>query len=818
MLQLKNITKNYVVTNELTVNALKGISLNFRANEFVSILGPSGCGKTTMLNIIGGLDRYSSGDLIINDKSTKGFRDHDWDAYRNRSIGFVFQSYNLIPHMNVLDNVTLSLSLAGASKTERIEKAKIALSKVGLADQIKKRPNQLSGGQMQRVAIARAIVNDPDIILADEPTGALDTETGVQVMELLKEIANDRLVIMVTHNPDLAERYSTRIIRMLDGELVSDTNPYTDEQVEADNVQETTATDTDKEPLTPETGTITHTQPAKNSPRRRGVSMSALTAFSISAKNLWSKKGRTFLTSFAGSIGIFGITLVLAVSAGMTKYVNNMQSDALGDSSITISEMGFDLSSMNKDSMQDMMASMNPGNPYPDNTTGIKPYQNDMMSKFFSSNDLSEEYVNYIKAMDASWTKTVDFTYSVNFNVLHKVNDAYTVLRNWSSNSHQIISNNQLVEDNYDVLYKSNSSETGYPQNMYEVSIVVDRYNRLESNVLQELGYTVTKDADGNFNEIPYADIVDKEYKVICNDGWYVEYPSLGLYGTINSDNYEDAANGEHAITLKVVSVLRAKGEKATNWLSSGLAYLPELTDFMVDNAVNSEVGQAQIAAGTTKSVLTGQPFPSTDPDVLEQLYVRALKQIGAYTKPKDISITPVDINTKKLINEYLDAWNTEHPDNKVLYMDFAELALSMLSTLIDVITYVLVAFSAVSLIVSTVMISVITYTSVIERIKEIGVLRSIGARKRDISGIFNAETAMIGSFAGAIGIIFAVIVGLIVNAILFANFEVVGIVTFTPVIIIVMLALSIGLTLLAGLIPSRIAANKDPVTCLRTE
>ena len=808
MLQLKNITKDYVVNSELTVHALKGVSLNFRANEFVSILGPSGCGKTTLLNIVGGLDRYTDGDLIINGKSTKGFRDHDWDAYRNRSIGFVFQSYNLIPHMNVLDNVTLSLSLAGASKAERIEKAKIALEKVGLAEQIKKRPNQLSGGQMQRVAIARAIVNDPDIILADEPTGALDTETGVQVMELLKEIANDRLVIMVTHNPDLAERYSTRIIRMLDGELTSDTNPYTDKQLEDDTEAELLKKElSDEEPSTPE----------KNKSKK--VSMSALTAFSISAKNLWSKKGRTFLTSFAGSIGIFGITLVLAVSAGMTKYVNNMQTEALGDSAITISETTFDLNSM-----YGAMDGLNPGEAYP-TTSGVRPYQN-MMVNMQIHNDLSEEYVNYVLSMDSSWTKTIDFTYSVNFNVVHKVGDTYQSLPNWTSsslgmvtrtNSSQMVNNGKLVEENYDVLYKSDSSETGYPKDYTEVSLVVDSYNRLQLEMLEDLGFAVTKNNDGSYKEISYSDIVDKEYYVICNDGWYVE--NNGVFRAKSSaEDLEEAANGQHVVTLKIVSILRSKNDDATRWLSSGLVYLPSLSDFMIENAVNSEVGKAQIKAGATKSVLTGLPFMDMASYTKEEMYVATLKSIGAYANPVQISISPTDINTKKQITNHLDAWNEQHPDSKVVYNDFAAIALSALSTLIDVITYVLVAFSAVSLVVSTVMISVITYTSVIERIKEIGVLRSIGARKKDISSIFNAETAMIGTFAGIIGILFAVLVGIIVNAILYAEFEVVGIVQFTPVIILVMLALSIGLTLIAGLIPSRIAANKDPVTCLRTE
>ena len=534
--------------------------------------------------------------------------------------------------------------------------------------------------------------------------------------------------------------------------------------------------------------------------------MSPLTAFSISAKNLWSKKGRTFLTSFAGSIGIFGITLVLAVSAGMTNYVNNMQSEALGDSAITILERTVDM-----DSIYKVMDNIGSYEEYPD-AQGVKPFENPMTSMYVD-NDLSEEYVNYVKAINPDWTKTIDFRYSVKFNVLHQKDGEYEILNGWSSNSSQMVPNGQLVEDNYDVLYKSSSSETGFPKDYTEVSIVVDNYNRLQVNTLQSLGYEVTKNSDGSYAEVPYADIVDKEYTVIRNDGWYFE--SNGRY--IADPDLPNVVQTDYAFKLKVVSVLRAKGKEATAWLSSGLAYLSSLTDFMLEDACNSAVGKAQ-KESTTKSVTTGATFKDTAISSAKDQYVSALKSVGAYASPTSINIYPTDINAKRLINDYLDKWNTDHPDNKVIYTDFAELALSMLSTLIDVITYVLVAFSAVSLIVSTVMISVITYTSVIERIKEIGVLRSIGARKRDISGIFNAETVMIGTFAGVIGIVFAVIVGVIVNAILYAQFEVANIVTFTPLIILVMLALSIGLTLLAGLIPSRIAANKDPVTCLRTE
>lgn len=796
MLQLKNITKRYGTTDNV-VDALKGISLNFRKNEFVSILGPSGCGKTTMLNIVGGLDRYTSGDLIINGVSTKDYRDRDWDTYRNHSVGFVFQSYNLIPHMNVLDNVTLSLSLAGSSKAERIQKARAALGKVGLADQMKKRPNQLSGGQMQRVAIARAIVNDPDIILADEPTGALDSETGVQVMELLKEVARDRLVIMVTHNEELAKQYSTRIVKLFDGELKSDSMPYSNEEAEQAVVEQ-------KEAELAQT----EQQPKVKSKRKKQVSMSFLTAFGISAKSMFSKKGRTILTSFAGSIGIFGISLVLAASTGMTHYVDNMKTQAMGNSAITISETTMDM-----DSMMNVMGDIENLEEYPQNTSGVTPYKNPMTS-LMVTNDISDEYVNHIKKIDASLVKAIDYRYGVKMNVLQQKGDTLRELRSWSSKSSQAVSNSSLIKESYEVVAGLGNDLSRYPENQTEIAVVVDKYNRLSVDTLTALG--IDCDAE-NLTEVPYSEILGSEYKLILNDGWYVQSEEGGLFREIGSSAYKAAVESEHCITLKVVSVLRIKDDNSASWLSSGIVYLPELSQTVLQNAVQSNVGKAQIAS-TTKNVLNGRDFVTMGTSTAEAQYTNALKSVGAYQRPVGISIYPVDIEAKYKVNEHLDEWNKNNPDNKVVYMDFTALALDMMSTMIDVVTYMLVAFSAVSLIVSTVMISVITYTSVVERTKEIGVLRSIGARKKDIASIFNAETTLIGTFAGLIGIVFAAIVGAIVNFALFKAFAVENIVMFTPVIVIVMLALSVGLTLLAGLIPASIASNKDPVVALRTE
>ena len=830
MLQLKNITKKYPITSELSVQALKGVSLNFRQSEFVSILGPSGCGKTTLLNIVGGLDRYSDGDLVINGKSTKGFTDSDWDAYRNHSIGFVFQSYNLIPHMNVLDNVALALSIAGESKTERLEKARIALCKVGLEAELKKRPNQLSGGQMQRVAIARAIVNDPDIILADEPTGALDSETGVQVMDLLKQIAHDRLVIMVTHNGDLAERYSTRIVNLFDGDLVGDSNPYSDEECERDEASHLHC----ETPQLNAEGTATvsvsddengnNKKARKTKRKRRG--MSIWTAFMISFRSILSKKGRAFWTSFAGSIGIFGIAIVLAISAGMDNFVAYMQSEAVGDTAITITETAYDVNKI-----YDVLGDVTGGKPYPKDTTGVIPYSGNMFSSMVVSNDITEQYVEYVKNMNPNWTNAVNFTYSVKMNVLQlrESTGQYVRRSRWSTYAKQMINNDELIEDNYEVLYMlGDDDETtdyqgnGYPMDYTEVSIVVDRYNRLSTSALENLGL-MEKQNDRLPEEIPYSNIVGKEYKLILNDGWYTKN-SNNVFTT--SDNasaarYAQLAESDYAVTLKIVSVLRPKNDKATMWLQSGLAYLPELTEFVLDNSISSEIGSAQLASPDKSVIYPGYVFPDLSDygmTTKEQLYNEALKSVGAYASPTAISIYPRSASAKMQIANYLNKWNEDNPESVVVYTDYTQVAVNVLNTVIDVISYVLIAFSAISLVVSTVMISIITYTSVVERTKEIGVLRSIGARKLDIASIFNSETVIIGFVAGVIGVVFAIIVGVIVNAILKSFLGVANIVMFSAGIVFGMLALSIGLTLLAGLVPAIVAAKKDPVTCLRTE
>ncbi len=803
MLQIKNIVKNYFVSNDLTVPALKDVSVNFRKSEFVAVLGPSGCGKTTLLNIIGGLDRYTSGDLIINGKSTKEYKDREWDTYRNHSIGFVFQSYNLIPHLNIVNNVAMALTLAGVSKAERIAKAKAALEKVGLSNELKKRPNQLSGGQMQRVAIARAIVNNPDIILADEPTGALDSETGIQVMELLKEVAKDRLVIMVTHNSVLAEKYASRIINLFDGNLIEDSNPFTDEEA-----------------ILEYSNDIKEDVLSKKEQRKKEklVSMTIKTAFGLSFRNLISKKGRTLMTSFAGSIGIFGICLILAISSGMNFYVDNMQASAIGTNAFTISDNTIDLNSFGNWEEVDLAK-------YPENTTGIIPYVETMPT---IKNNLSNEYLAYIDNLNKEYVKTIEYTYSVKMNVISNTPSGYKLISkplkkndggfgspgsgttSWYDVSSQAISKQTLITDSYDVLYKT--TETGLPVGYTEVAIVVDKYNRLTSTTMDALGIAYGED----LGEIKYEDLVKKEFKIIPNNNYYTFVNGKYIAPTTAAE-FEVLYNSNDAITLKIVSVLRPKNDDVNRWLSSGVVYSSDLTEYIMNNAKNSDIGQAQIN-NTTQDVITGDTFARTATVTAEEQYINALKALGVYSTPTSINIYPADLDSKDSIKTYLDAWNTDHPDNKVIYIDFSEFLLDMLSSLINIITYILVAFSAISLIVSTVMIGVTTYTSVIERTKEIGVLRSLGARKKDISRIFNAETVMIGGAAGTIGVIFALIIGAVINIILKSLLEVTNIANLTWYIALIMIGLSVLLTWIAGLIPSRIAAKKDPVVALRTE
>lgn len=792
MLKLKNITKNYV-SGENTVAALKGVSIEFRQNEFVAILGPSGCGKTTLLNIIGGLDHYTDGDLQINSKSTVDFKDCDWDTYRNHSIGFVFQSYNLIPHQSVVANVELALTISGISKSERRKRAIEALEKVGLHDQIHKKPNQLSGGQMQRVAIARAIVNDPEILLADEPTGALDSETSVQVMEILKEIAKDRLIIMVTHNPSLADEYANRIVRLLDGEITDDSNPY--EYKEGDVKK-----------------------PTEQEYVKKQASMSFATALTLSLKNLISKKGRTILIALAGSIGILGIALILSLSNGFQKYVDKIQTDTLSSYPITITEQAIDTNSI-----MSMSASMMPDmEKYP---TVEKVYVNkifDKLQELQITNRITDEYINNaIKKIDSSLYYDITYQTSNPLNIYKDVKTNgmetyYNVPTNmWS----QLMNNQELLASQYDVL------EGSWPKEYNELVIVVDQYNQIPDYILMVLGLMDLSTQD----EIDFSTILDIEFKLLDNNTLYTYNETTGHYkenaislpyGGSNNKILPSKDLYDKGEALKIVGILRANDETTTGGISGSIGYLPALSSHSLELSMASDIVKWQ-KENKTIDALTGSTFASmaTGTTTVEELYQKSLDSLGGDDRVTRINIYPIDYSAKDEIKEHLNSYNNGMEDgNKVFYTDVMDIIMSSISTAIDAISYVLIAFTSISLIVSSAMIGIITYTSVLERTKEIGVLRSIGARKKDIARVFNAETIIIGFAAGAFGVITTWILSIPINIILYNLIEVKNIAQLEIGAALILVLISVFLTFIAGLIPARMAAKKDPVVALRTE
>ncbi len=796
MLKLDNIVKDYGSGDNL-VHALKGVSLSFRNNEFVAILGPSGCGKTTLLNIIGGLDRYSAGDLYINGKSTKDYKDWDWDNYRNKTIGFVFQSYNLIPHLNIQENVEMALSLAGVKKGEKEQRAIEALSKVGLKDKLKKKPSELSGGQMQRVAIARALVNNPSIVLADEPTGALDTETGVQVMDVLKEVAKDRLVIMVTHNPDLANSYASRIINILDGEIVHDSNSISQNELQVlskmddENLQRIASLD----------------KKARKKEDKKSR-MSFLTSFNLSLHNLFTKKKRSFITSFACSIGIIGMAVILSVSGGMSDYVNQTMTDSTYANYLTVSETYTDLSSF---------SNMGGGTTtslteYPEDTTGVTPYTPSSITR--TSQNLSDEYLSYVDEVTQGKVIAVDKTYAVSINAITKKDDG-TYVSSSSSSWDEILNNSDYIGTQYETLAGS-----GIPTKSNEICLVVDKYNRLSTTVLNSLGI----DYDStNLTEIPYDSLIGKEFKVLLNDEYYYEDDSSGtsLYRSIsNQSQYESAYNSTNSISVTIVSVLRPLSTASSDWINNGIGYTPSLVEEVLKGDKDSKVAVAQ-AANTTTDVTTGQAFSSEGSTSMmgqSNTYSHKLKVLGYSDTPTSLTIYPKSFNDKDSIKVSLDAWNDDHADNIVHYTDIGSYVTSALSNVINIITYVLVAFSVVSLVISSIMIALIIYASVIERTKEIGVLRSLGARKKDIARIFWSEAMILGALSAVIAIFFTLLDNFIINTIIGNLIGVTSIAALSWSITVAMLALGIGLPLIASLIPASIAAKKDPVICLRSE
>ncbi len=843
MLELKNISKSYQSDNNATP-VLKGLNLCFRNAEFVSILGQSGCGKTTLLNIIGGLDHASGGDLIINSVSTKNYSNQDWDTYRNHSIGFVFQSYNLIPHQTVLQNVELALSIGGVSKKERRERATLALQKVGLGEHLKKRPNQLSGGQCQRVSIARALVNNPAIILADEPTGALDSDTSIQVMEILKEISHDRLVIMVTHNPELAEKYSTRIVRMLDGVIQEDTNPLTPAEYtrlneaslhdkEANTPIDTIETNT---PLDGEQHEIPSTPPTEqtsqthtNTPnKKRKSAMSFWTSMMLSLKNLLTKKRRTFITSLACSIGIIGIAVILSVSTGMHTYINNVQLDSAAVNYVSVSNSRTSLDAIMANTKVDLPE-------YPENTTGVIPYTPNLLNA--TPQYLNENYLNYI---DENITKDLliatQYTRETTLNFITKNSETQYTHTSTSSSSGgmfgmsswtEILDNPDYVSAQYTTLYKEQGGKS-FPTEYNEIALVVDKYNRVNTNLLDKLGISYA-----NAEEITYSDIVGKTLHLALNDAFYTATTDQGgatYYKPATTTAELKAAyeNPTDTISLKIICVLRQNENANGTWLNAGIAYTPKLTEFVINENKDSAVVTAQKATPET-NVLNNQPFSNPTG------YDNQLIELGANSIPTSIKFYPSSFENKDKIVEILTAWNTteiykvygnekDNLDNyvadmyKVEFTDMSELMGSMLSDTVDIITYALIAFSAITLVVSSIMIAIITYASVIERIKEIGVLRSLGARKRDISCVFIAEAVIIGAVSAVIALIATLILNLIINLVLGSLVGISTIATLDLLTASCMILLSVGLNVIASIAPAIMAAKKDPVVALRSE
>ena len=878
MLKLTNITKEYPVAAG-TVHALKGVSIEFRPSEFVAVLGQSGCGKTTLLNIIGGLDRYTSGDLIIRGKSTKNYKARDWDTYRNHSVGFVFQSYNLISHQSVLANVELALTLSGVKKAERRRRAIEALEKVGLGDQLHKKPNQMSGGQMQRVAIARALVNDPEILLADEPTGALDSETSVQVMDLLQEISKDRLVIMVTHNPELAEEYATRIVRLLDGNIIADSAPYDSGEQEA----------------------------VAAAGKQKHASMSAITAFSLSLSNLMTKKGRAILTAFAGSIGIVGIALILSLSTGINNFIEDIERDTLSSYPLTLEGQTMDMGSM----MNSMKNPQEVVDPKEDHIYSANVMSNmmDMMFSSATTNNLTA-FKHFIESGGSGLedlTSEIRYIYSTPLNIykadltngIYQVNpssvfssmgmgmdqgsssigagmgSASSGMDVWS----QLSGNTDLLKEQYEVV------NGRLPNAWNEVVVIVDENNRITDYTLYALGLldiSVLQEAlqqklqgkdvqiDTTIHEYSYDDFIGLNFKILASTDYYKE--ADGKWQDMSEDELYLTGKLQAAEQITVVGILRPQPDSSVSSGVGIIGYPAELMLHMIDKVNESEIVKAQLATPDV-DVFTGLAFP--DPDAKEKVYTMAEieamlpmmppetqaqlqgaiaqmrekgmpdEQIAAFLsknflnssskstleqnltilgvsdldKPTAINLYPKDFESKDKIAEIIADYNgSKAEEDKIIYTDYVGLMMSSITTIINAISYILIAFVAISLVVSSIMIGIITNISVLERTKEIGILRAVGASKGDVSRVFNAETMIEGLAAGLVGIVLTEILIIPIN--LFVQ-NVAGLnasAYLHPVAAVILVLVSVSLTFIAGLIPASSAARKDPVVALRSE
>lgn len=763
MLELKKISKSYK-TGSFVQQALKEVSIQFRNNEFVAILGASGSGKTTLLNIIGGLDQYDSGDLIINNKSTKKFKAIDWDRYRNHCVGFIFQNYNLIPHISILDNVEMGMTLSGVNSKTRKKKAKEALKKVGLLEHIHKKPNQLSGGQMQRVAIARALVNNPDIILADEPTGALDTKTSIQIMDLIKDIAKDKLVIMVTHNPDLAKDYATRIIEFKDGTKISDSNPVTEKEKDTSIL------------------------------KIKKTAMNFRTALKLSFNNIKTKKGRTLLTAFASSIGIIGIALILSLSNGFKIEVDNFEKNTLSQAPVIISTQAM---TMSEETVSQIKKEDSPKYPKEEKVYALE----DVMETVLHTNILSDEYIEYVKKLDTSLLSGVSYQQATNFNIITKTKDGYKLVvdsSNWTllpTNPNK--NENGIIYDNYDILAgEINENEPG-------LILQVNSKNQIYQSTLEALGLSG--------KEVSFEDILNQELKVIGNDDYYLQYGSI----FVPNKDLEKLYQNKNNITLKVQAIIRGKSDKEMITNGSGIGYTNALTELVISKNKDSKIVSYQ--EKSDYNILTNQPFDEKDGSMNTKEIM--LGYLGKDVKPNVIYLYPKDFESKKEITTYLDKYNEgKEEKNVVEYTDMAAMISTLSGNIMDAITVVLVAFSSISLIVSSIMIAIITYISVLERIKEIGILRALGARRKDIKRVFNAETFIIGLTSGILGILIAYLLTIPANQIIENLSGLAGVAKLNIYHAIILVIINIILTMIGGAIPSRMASKKDPVEALRTE
>ncbi|MBO5120492.1 MAG: ABC transporter ATP-binding protein/permease [Bacilli bacterium] len=848
MLEIKGISKIYM-TESFDQKALDNVSICFRENEFVSILGPSGSGKTTLLNIVGGLDQYTAGDLIINGVSTKEYNDRDWDTYRNHSIGFVFQSYNLISHQSILSNVELALTLSGVSKKERRKKAEAALKKVGLKDHIYKRPNQLSGGQMQRVAIARALVNNPDIVLADEPTGALDSKTSEQIMDLLKEVAKDRLVIMVTHNRELAEEYSTRIVELKDGKVTNDTNPF-------DGVKEK----------------------KKDSKKVKKTNMSFGTALGLSLNNLMTKKGRTFLTAFAGSIGIIGIALILSLSSGVQNYIDRVQEETLTSYPLTVDAATIDMTSMMTEMQEkqnkEIEKSKGSNKVYSNNTIG------DMMSISSSkvkSNNIKDfiKYINDGKKLD-EYTTEVSFQYNLNLQLFKSDTSngivqvhPDTVLKSMGMSDQEglmmgdvwveMFENEEMNNQLYEVV------SGRMPKKYNEVVLLMDENNRVTDYVLYAIGLKDQKELEVMMKDImagkeietkttsySYDEILDLEFKLLLNTDYYEKVGSTW----VNKKEDENFLKNkiDSAETIKIVGIIKPNENAtvATNPMG-GVLYTKDLETYVINKINEAEIVKEQ-KANSEVNVLTGFKFSndkfsmsdltieqqkylaSLSPEEMANLinmykeqekatYESVLRELGSINleEPMSIHIYAKDFESKDMIKNIINTYNDKqekagHEENVINYSDMVGLLMSGITGIIDIISYVLISFVSISLVVSSIMIGIITYISVLERTKEIGILRAVGASKKDVSRVFNAETLIVGLGAGLLGVLITLLLNIPINLIIKSLTDVSGISKLPLGGAIVLIFISTVLTMIAGLIPAKVASKKDPVEALRTE